>query len=487
MNALEEAPALAGLEDADARVRECVIAAAAPLAGQSRAVSAALLRLADDVDARVRFQVALALGGVNEEGAAEALARLVGRDGKDAWMRAAILSSAVPHSGGLLLGLLGEKAGERAGAVLAPDLLGPLLGLAAAQPDQRPLEAVKKSIAIPGGKDGHYAPWQFTALAGLLEARDNAKQRAADFDKPFGWVWPAARRAVESENTDDAERVAAAGLIGYSAKQDPKDRELLLGLLRPQVSAGLQVAAVAALARTTDPKLADLLVHDWRRHSPQVRNAILDALLSRTAWVSSLLSSLEDGCVPPAEIDPARRQQLLKGRSSPLRARAEAVFAHQARPRQAVVDSFRPALAHKGDPIAGAAVFKKLCASCHRLGKEGVDVGPDLAALSDKSPEALLIAVLDPNRAFETKYTAFSIATVDGRVLNGLVASESATAVTLRRQDGKEDVLLRSQIEEMAASGQSLMPEGVEKDLKPGDLADLIAFLASTGAVKTPE
>ena len=52
-------------------------------------------------------------------------------------------------------------------------------------------------------------------------------------------------------------------------------------------------------------------------------------------------------------------------------------------------------------------MFKKLCASCHRLGKEGVEVGPDLATLTDKSPEALLIAILDPNRAFETKYTEF--------------------------------------------------------------------------------
>jgi putative heme-binding domain-containing protein len=115
-----------------------------------------------------------------------------------------------------------------------------------------------------------------------------------------------------------------------------------------------------------------------------------------------------------------------------------------------------------------------------------VNVGPDLAALSDKSPEALLIAILDPNRAFETKYAGFSVATVDGRVLNGIIASESATSVNLRSQDGKEDVLLRSQIEEMAASGQSLMPEGIEKDLKPGDLADLIAFLASSGAVQMP-
>ena len=54
--------------------------------------------------------------------------------------------------------------------------------------------------------------------------------------------------------------------------------------------------------------------------------------------------------------------------------------------------------------------------------------------------------------------------------------------MTLRRQEGKEDVLLRSEIEEMAASGQSLMPEGLEKDLTPRDLADLIAFTSDLAA-----
>ena len=98
-----------------------------------------------------------------------------------------------------------------------------------------------------------------------------------------------------------------------------------------------------------------------------------------------------------------------------------------------------------------------------------------------------MIAILDPNRAFEAKFANFTIATVDGRVLNGLIANETATAVALRRQDGKEDVLLRSQIEEMTASGQSLMPEGVEKDLKPRDLADLIAFLVTAGSARKPE
>jgi putative heme-binding domain-containing protein len=107
--------------------------------------------------------------------------------------------------------------------------------------------------------------------------------------------------------------------------------------------------------------------------------------------------------------------------------------------------------------------------------------------LNDKSPETLLIAILDPNRALETRYANFSIATVDGRVLNGLIASETATAVTLRRQDGKEDVVLRSQIDEMTSAGQSLMPEGLEKDLKPQDLADLIALLSTAGVPRKAE
>ena len=234
---------------------------------------------------------------------------------------------------------------------------------------------------------------------------------------------------------------------------------------------------MTALGRTADARVPELLLRGWKGHSPQVRGAILDALLARESWTIELLSTLADGRVPPADIDPARRQRLLTHRKGELKARAEALFSHQATSRQRVVDAYRPALGLKGKPDAGAPLFKKLCASCHRLGTEGVEVGPDLATLNDKSPEALLIAILDPNRAFESKYAGFTVATDDGRVLSGLIAGETASAVTLRRQEGRDVVLLRSQIDEMAGSGQSLMPEGIEKDLTPQELADLIAFL----------
>jgi putative heme-binding domain-containing protein len=146
-----------------------------------------------------------------------------------------------------------------------------------------------------------------------------------------------------------------------------------------------------------------------------------------------------------------------------------------------VLDRYREALSSHGDSQAGAAVFRKVCASCHKLNGEGTEVGPDLATLTDKSPESLFIAILDPSRAFETKYTNFLVEMADGRVLSGMIASETATSVTLRRQEGKEDVLLRSDIEAMAGSGQSVMPEGLEKDLTPRDLANVIAYLSATG------
>jgi putative heme-binding domain-containing protein len=341
---------------------------------------------------------------------------------------------------------------------------------------------VARSIGQPAGQGGRYAPWQYSALAGLLSARERAKSPLSiDAYPPFAGLLDSARRLVSDDEADEAERIAAVSLLRHSAARNAGDYSRLVGLLRPRVPIALQQAAVAGLGHLNDPNLADFLLAGWRSYSPPVRGLILDTLLTRREWSRSLLNALESGRISAGEVDPARRQRLVTRREPGLRSRAEAVFAHHGQAREAVLATFRPALRMKGDPAAGAAVFKKLCISCHRLGNEGVEVGPDIATLNDKSPESLLVAILDPNRAVEAKYAAFTVATVDGRVLNGLIASESATSVTLRRQERKDDVLLRSDIEQMSTSGQSLMPEGMEKDLTPQSLADLIAYIASTG------
>src|SRR4051794_9213020 len=65
--------------------------------------------------------------------------------------------------------------------------------------------------------------------------------------------------------------------------------------------------------------------------------------------------------------------------------------------------------------------------------------------------------------------------------MNGLLASETKTAVTLLDTEGKTQTLLREDIEELAASKKSLMPEGFEKQVPPESIADLLEFLTQRG------
>lgn len=63
------------------------------------------------------------------------------------------------------------------------------------------------------------------------------------------------------------------------------------------------------------------------------------------------------------------------------------------------------------------------------------------------------------------------------RVFNGLVVSETAAAVALRQAEGREQAIARDQIEEIAAKGGSLMPDGPEKDVSVQQIADLLEYL----------
>ena len=107
----------------------------------------------------------------------------------------------------------------------------------------------------------------------------------------------------------------------------------------------------------------------------------------------------------------------------------------------------------------------------------GTDVGPNLATVTGRTPEDLLVHILDPNREVAANYLNYNVATTDGRVLTGLIAEESANAVTLKRAEGVTDVVPRTRIEAIASTGLSLMPEGLETGLEPKDFADLIAYV----------
>ncbi len=145
--------------------------------------------------------------------------------------------------------------------------------------------------------------------------------------------------------------------------------------------------------------------------------------------------------------------------------------------REKIVEAYRDALTMKGDITRGKAAFKTACAACHKVEGVGQEIGPNLAAMKNRGAEAILLNVLDPNREVNPEFPNYVVVMTDGRSLTGMIASETATSVTLRRREGESDTVLRVDIATLQSTGLSLMPEDLEKSIDLQTMTDLISYL----------
>ena len=225
-----------------------------------------------------------------------------------------------------------------------------------------------------------------------------------------------------------------------------------------------------------------LLIARLKGLAPTVRAAAVNVLLSRDPWTRALLVAASKGeptaAVNLGSIEPARQALLLKHRDSEIARLARGVF-HEgpSRSRAGVVTDYLPALQLNGDADRGRQVFTRECKSCHKVGEIGFAIGPDLTGSPSRDSASLLNHILDPNAYVLPSYIQYVIADQTGRTYTGIIAAESGSSVTLRRADGVQDTLLRGQIDGMTSTGQSLMPEGLEKSISRPEMADLISFL----------
>jgi putative membrane-bound dehydrogenase-like protein len=482
LGALEPALILKALSDKHPGVRRHAVRLAETRLAGSEDLGEELRKRVEDPDAQVRLQVAYTLGEWRDARAGKALATLALRNEADPFLLAAVLSSV--HAGNVGEVLAGVFAG-RDGAAPPEDLVRRLLGVATALGDAKTFPRLLRDVTAP--KEGRFAAWQMAALAGVLDTleRDGkALDKLADeaVREQISRMLTQARSTAADEKAAEADRLAAVGVLGRDSAGRARDVDLLGKLLIPQNSSMLQSAAVTALARGADDRAAAVLVAGWRGYTPALKSQALDTLLGRDAWLRLLLQAVEKNEVPASQFDARRRQRLLTHTDEAVRKRAEKLFAGAANAdRRKVLEEYKDVATLAGDRGRGKAVFAKRCATCHRLEDVGAAVGPDLAALANKSPESLLMEILDPNRNLDARYVEYTAVTKAGRTFTGLLAAETATGITLRSQEGKEQVLLRSELDELQSSGKSLMPEGLEKDLSRQDLADVIAYLANSG------
>jgi len=235
---------------------------------------------------------------------------------------------------------------------------------------------------------------------------------------------------------------------------------------------------VAALARFNDSAASEALLEAWPRLSARVRGEVVTVLLTRSERIAALFKAVEKRTVSASEFTAQQVQMLRAHRDPKIREQAIRLFgAPPAGKRDDIVKAFLPALQLRGNPANGKRICLERCATCHRIGSQGHVVGPDLTTVKTAGKETMLVGILDPNREVAPRYLNYSVETAAGESLSGLIVSESPSSVTLRGPNETETTLLRSQITRLQASGQSLMPEGLELGLTPQDMADLIEYL----------
>jgi len=489
LGALADDQILHALADSSPGVRENAIQLAEARLKKSSRWVPLLIALADDPDARVRFQCALTLGELDDKRILPALANIAVRDADDRWARAAVLSSVGPHPTEFLHALrpfssnsegmsaLWGELGRMLGVGQPPEnLIAQLNEIAAAAENLRfPDQLTFTSGMAQGLRSRGFGGADRSALDNLLTtnspATDSARSFVANLTERSLKVAADAQQPLQL-------RLAAVGLLGqvdYSIAG-----AVLLELVGLTSANDLQVAAVRSLGQMHDPALALALLERerWKSYTPAVREAVLAALMAKPQFHPALLSALETKAVPLGVIDSARRNQLTKQGEETTRQRATELFKNlQSGDRMKVYEDYKSVLALKSDPQNGRAVFKQHCSSCHRLDQEGVPVGPDLIGIRNQPKEAVLLHILIPEYEILPGFASYTVETRDGRTISGLIASESASAVALRQALGVEETIQRNNIAGFSSAALSLMPQEMEKNMSRQDMADLISYL----------
>jgi putative membrane-bound dehydrogenase-like protein len=290
---------------------------------------------------------------------------------------------------------------------------------------------------------------------------------------------------LADDKQSERERIGAARqLIGFRTSDAAAVRSVL-DVITARTSPSLNAGLFDALRTSEADATANEVIERLAGFTPVTRSAALALLIGRANWTSTLLEALDRGQVALSDLSLDQKQALTAHPDFRLANRARRLLERGGSlpnaDRQQVLEELLPLASRQGDVEAGKQVFKKHCAKCHTHSGEGAHVGPDLTGMAVHPKAELLAHLIDPSRSVEGNYRVYTVATVDGLVLTGLLASETRTSIELFDAEAKQRVVLREDIDQLIASSKSLMPEGFEKQVSHQELTDLLEFLTTKG------
>lgn len=491
------------LKDPVQGIRENAIKLAEPHLDGAPQLTKALLSLQNDSDAKVRYQLLCTLGSINTPEATEVRNKLLFTDIHDKWVQMAALSASSSQTVSLLNVVL-EKFSNEIPAY--GSLLQRLTTMIGAGGEPRIIRQLIQKATHTGSENQHN--WQAPVLEGLAQGMENKKSSAlvseedqnlllkTFFEHPSKQVRkaslnllkvtgiknePQAKKAVERAVTlaldpgqpDDIRAQA----VDFIALQNPSQHStLLMKLFVPQEPLSVQLAALRTLSVIPDTTVCHYLLQQWKVLTPEIKDAAISTFMIDAERIDMLLKAIESDKIQATDLSWPRKVTLMAQSNEKLRNRARALFTKNN--EEEVNKEYQQALELPGDPIKGKVVYQQNCAICHQVrGKMGVNLGPDLGTIHNWSPEAIMANTLDPNLSISSGYDLWEVELKNGESLQGIIASETPGAITLRNNGMVERIINRQDIKTLKALNTSVMPLGLEKQISLQQMANLLAFL----------
>ncbi len=293
---------------------------------------------------------------------------------------------------------------------------------------------------------------------------------------------------IANSSTDRARRIE---LVEVISQTHPNGVEpALLRLLSDGASHSLQRVALQALSNYKDPAIGQticLLLQSSLSPEHDVQYTAFKVLASRVPWANQLLDEVEQNRVKREQIPMDVVQQMRLHPDAQLLERVQKLWGRTqgtSEELQLEIDQLRGKLtAGRGSVEAGRVLFAQKCGVCHTLFDEGGKTGPELTGYERSNMQFMLPAIIAPSLAIREEFTSYRVLMEDGRVLTGLLDNQSPQTITLRGVDNKTVLLDREQVESLAAMDQSLMPEGLLRDLTDQQTRDLFEYLTSSTPV----
>ncbi len=370
-----------------------------------------------------------------------------------------------------------------------PDPVASLINLAVAKPALAPHILNGLSDGFKGWRKAPIpANWSDAAAAfGKSEATETlARELSALFGD--GRALDSLKETVFDETADLASRETALKTLIDARPDDLRNIcEKLIGTRH------LNRTAVRGLGIFDDPEIGVNLSQNYGSFWPGERPAVIDVLVSRSAWAAALLKSMESGKIPRKDLTPFHARQILSFNDDALSAQLKETWGEVAKSDEAKEKRIKelhaaltPEVLAKADLSKGRELFASHCSACHLLYGEGGKLGPDLTGSGRADLGYLLENIVAPSAVVPNEYRMTVFTLKDGRAVSGVTAASTDRTITVRSFT-EETTIEKSQIASKLELPNSIMPDGLIDSLTPEQTRDLIGYLMNPVQVPLPE